>query len=119
MIVGDAAFVLGIIKLVSHVDQQGLPAADHFITVSDAGRNENLPRAQRAHVKSIAQAKRGRTPSEIDERDLEEAFGWSPAVWLMEVIVEGLDGSGIVQSSGNLRRRGGKISGQAATKTLN
>src|SRR5579859_3331011 len=96
IVVRNPAFVLRIMKLIGHIDQQGFLTADHFVAMSNTGRNEDLPRAQGPDVECIAQTKSGRTTPQVDEGDLQEAFDRSPAVGLMEVIMKGLNRAGVV-----------------------
>src|ERR1700680_526982 len=59
LIIGRAALVGGIIKTVGHVDQQGRIAADHFIPMRHAGRNQDLPGSEHAGVNRVALAEGG------------------------------------------------------------
>src|SRR5438132_13152637 len=56
LIIGRAALVGRIIKSVGHVDQHGRLAADHFVSMRYAGRNQDLPGPERAGVNRVALA---------------------------------------------------------------
>ena len=50
VVVGNPAFILGIVETVGRVDQHGGPGSHHFVAVGDAGRDQNLPGPQAAYV---------------------------------------------------------------------
>src|SRR5215469_10919628 len=99
---GNAAFVLRIVEAVGKVDQQGVFAADNLIAVRDTGGNQHLPRTQVADVDGVARTEGRRTESKVGQGDLKHAFYRSPAVGLMEMVVECLDGAGKIHGSGYL-----------------
>src|SRR5215472_10014873 len=118
IVVGDAALILRIVEAVRHIHKDGLFRADDLITVGDTGRDQQLPRAQRAEIHGIAKTKSGRTQAQIRQRDLEEALHGSPAVSLVKVIMKRLDGSRIIKSRRKLRGGRREVSRKTPPETL-
>src|SRR5690348_10677946 len=70
VVIRNAPLVLGVVETVGHVNQQRGFAADHFISMAHARRDENLPRTQRPDVEGIAAAETRRAQAQIDQHYL-------------------------------------------------
>ena len=118
VIMGNPAFIFGIVEAVSGVNQHCRTGADHLVAVRHAGRNQNLPGAETAHIERIAAAKGLRFRAQIDEHNLKHSHCRSPAIGLVAVMVKGLDDTRIVERSGDLGGLQGERGRESKTHAL-
>jgi len=119
VVVGDTAFVGGVVNAVGDVDEQGGLVADDLIAVADAGGDEDLPGAEGANVEGVAAAEGGGVRAKVDEGDLEHTGGGGPVVGLEAMDVEGFDGSGQGEGGGDLGGFGREASDAALADARN
>ncbi len=102
MIVRYTALVFGVVEMIRHVDEDGGVDADHFVTVRDTGRDQQLPGTKMAEIESVTASMRRRARAQVDKSDLQHARHRRPVVGLVFMDVKRLDGARIAHRRGNL-----------------
>src|ERR1035441_1878159 len=83
IVVWQAPFVLGVVELIGHIDQQWVLIADDFVPVRHPRRNQHLPGPHGAQVQSIARAESGRPEPQVGQHHLKKPRDGRPAIGLM------------------------------------
>ena len=106
VIVSDTAFVFGVVKAVGGIDQRARGRADDFVTMSNAGRDEDPPGPLFPNIEGVFGAEGGGIEPHVDEGYLEHAGDGRPEIGLVPVEVERLDDAGVAYNGRNLSSLG-------------
>lgn len=81
--------------------------------MSNARRNQNLPRPHDSDIERVPLAEGSRFRPQIHQHYLKHAVDWNPEIGLFEMIVERLDRPRIAERRRHLRRSSGEIRSHA------
>ena len=109
IVIGDAAFVLRIIKAVRQVDEQRRVGRRSLCSRAHPGGIRTCQGRSPPTYSVLRCAKSRRIRPQVHQRHLEHALRRRPAIGLVQMIVKGLDGAGIAQRGRDLRRLRRKI----------
>jgi hypothetical protein len=118
VVISDTAFVSRVVTAVSHIHEQRRFETDDFVTMSDTGRNEDLPRPEFTDIHGVPLTEGFGVGAEVDKDHLEEAGNGRPAIGLVKMVVKGFDGTWIAESRRDLGGFGGEMGGEILSQTL-
>src|SRR5579884_380182 len=116
IVVRDAALVLRIVAPVREIHQNRFLLADDLVPVADAGRDQNLPRPQRADIHRVSRAEGAGIGPEVHQGHLKHSFNYGPQVRLPAMEMQRLDGARIAHGRRNLRALQRELAREAGTQ---